>query len=85
MFRTRLLPSHRVHRNPTQISTEEQQPSINVVKALVDGLLRILNDVLDVPKSEAGQFDLESIAFQLHDMRSEVTRVFGPQAAGLSS
>lgn len=56
-----------------------------MVKALVDGLLRILNDVLDVPKSEAGQFDLESIAFQLHDMRSEVTRVFGPQAAGLSS
>jgi signal transduction histidine kinase len=53
-----------------------------VVKASADGLLRIRNDVLDVPKIEAGQFDLESIDFQLDDMLNEATRVLGPQAAG---
>jgi two-component system sensor histidine kinase/response regulator len=53
-----------------------------VVKASADGLLRILNDVLDVAKIEASQFALESIDCQLHDMLNEATRVLGPQAAG---
>jgi two-component system, sensor histidine kinase and response regulator len=62
--------------------TEDQRSSIQVVKSSADGLLRILNDVLDVSKIEAGQLDLESIDFQLHDLLSETARVFGPQAGG---
>lgn len=58
----------------------EQQSSMEVVQRSADALLRILNDVLDVSKIEAGQLDLEEVAFDLPQLVSETARVFTPQA-----
>jgi len=56
--------------------TAEQRQTAQVVRESGRGLLRILNDVLDVSKIEAGQLDLEVVDFALHDLVAEVARIF---------
>ena len=60
--------------------SEAQRGTVSVIQTSADGLLRILNDVLDVSKIEAGQMDLEAIDFQLTKLLGDVTQVFAPQA-----
>jgi len=61
--------------------TAEQRNTAEVIRSSGQGLLRILNDVLDVSKIEAGQLDLEVVDFNLHELVAEVGRVFAGQAA----
>jgi PAS domain S-box-containing protein len=61
--------------------SEEQRRTAEVIRSSGHGLLRILNDVLDVSKIEAGQLDLETVDFDLHDTLGEVGRVFAGAAA----
>jgi len=62
-----------------------QREAAEIVRSSGQGLLRILNDVLDVSKIEAGQIDLEHIDFVVSDVLKESTRAVAPQAdaAGL--
>ncbi|MEQ9400340.1 MAG: response regulator [Longimicrobiales bacterium] len=62
--------------------SEDQRESAEVVRSSGKGLLRILNDVLDVSKIEAGQLDLEAIDFTVADLVEDAVRMFaGPAAA----
>ena len=60
--------------------TDDQRRSAEVIRSSGQGLLRILNDVLDVSKIEAGQLDLEETDFDVHEVGREVARVFAGAA-----
>lgn len=60
--------------------TEGQRDSMRVVRSSAEGLLTILNDILDVSKIEAGQLDLEEIDFELHTLLTGAATVFAVQA-----
>jgi len=60
--------------------TAEQKDTAGVIQRSAEGLLGILNDILDVSKIEAGQLDLEEIDFDLAEVVTEVSRMFSPQA-----
>ncbi len=62
--------------------TDDQRNTAEVIRSSGQGLLRILNDVLDVSKVEAGQLELEAVDFNLHEIVAEVGRVFAGSAAG---
>lgn len=48
-------------------TTEKQTEYIHNIKASTDNLLRLINDILDVSKIEAGKMELERIPFDLYD------------------
>ena len=54
----------------------DQRQTAEVIRASGRGLLRILNDILDVSKIEAGQLDLEEVDFALHELVADVARIF---------
>lgn len=58
-----------------------QREAAEIVRSSGQGLLRILNDVLDVSKIEAGQLDLEEIDFRPDPVVRDVGRVFAVPAA----
>lgn len=60
---------------------ERQREAAEIVRSSGQVLLRILNDVLDVSKIEAGQLDLESIDFEVSETVGEAVRVFSVAAA----
>jgi CheY-like chemotaxis protein/HPt (histidine-containing phosphotransfer) domain-containing protein len=61
--------------------TRDQRQAAQVIRDSGRGLLRILNDVLDVSKIEAGQVDLEVVDFALHELVADVGRMFAAAAA----
>lgn len=58
----------------------QQHEHLSLVKTSADSLLGIINDILDFSKIEAGRMDLESVAFDLEPMLSELVRPYLPQA-----
>ncbi len=56
--------------------TTEQKDYLNVVKSSTNALLRVLNDILDYSKIEAGKMSLENAPFDLYETLKEVTRLF---------
>ena len=60
--------------------TREQRHSAELAKLSAESLLRILNDILDISKIEAGQLELEHIAFDLHEVVNSVVGVVAPKA-----
>jgi signal transduction histidine kinase/CheY-like chemotaxis protein len=47
--------------------TKEQRESLHLVRTSADALLRVINDILDVSKIEAGRMSLEPVPFELRD------------------
>ena len=60
--------------------TQEQRRHLEVVKASAHNLLRLLNDVLDYSKIEAGKLNLENKPLRLHRLVAEVAGLFGSAA-----
>lgn len=61
--------------------SEQQQGYLNVLGECADTLLRLLNDILDLSKIEAGQLNLESINFDLERSAREIIALFGGGAS----
>jgi CheY-like chemotaxis protein/HPt (histidine-containing phosphotransfer) domain-containing protein len=54
----------------------EHREMLNVINASSQSLLRILNDVLDISKIEAGHLDLQPVSTSLADLVGDVSRTF---------
>ena len=61
--------------------TPRQAEQLAVIRQAGEGLLAILNDVLDLSKIEAGKLELEAIEFDLDAVVRGVHGAFAPQAA----
>lgn len=61
--------------------TRDQRQSAELAKSSAESLLAILNDILDVSKIEAGQFELESVAFDLHATVRSVVGLMAPRGS----
>lgn len=55
---------------------EEQREYLELVKSSTNSLLRVLNDILDYSKIEAGKMDLEQRPFELRKSVNEVIDLF---------
>ncbi|MBI9075855.1 MAG: PAS domain S-box protein [Desulfatibacillum sp.] len=64
----------------TSLDTE-QQDLLQTISSSAESLLRIINDILDYSKIEAGKLDLESIEFDLRSTVEDVTALMGKTAA----
>jgi signal transduction histidine kinase len=59
---------------------EEQRENLTLIKASTKALLRVLNDILDYSKIEAGKMELEKHLFHLEKTIHEVTDLFEIEA-----
>ncbi|NBQ87970.1 MAG: response regulator [Betaproteobacteria bacterium] len=59
---------------------EDQRRLMDTMLDSAQGLLRILNDILDLSKLEAGRVEIEHIAFDLPDLVSRLSQVMQVQA-----
>jgi len=60
---------------------DEQQERLSVIQESGESLLRILNDVLDLSKVEAGRIDLEESSFRVTDQIEKLHRLHSANAA----
>lgn len=60
---------------------DEQKNYLSMVKSSTTLLLRVLNDILDYSKIEAGKLDLEKMRFYIRDIIEEVVDLFFIAAA----
>ena len=59
----------------------EQRELLETSRGSAEGLLRLLDDVLDFSRIEAHKLYLEQIPFELHKLIQETMRLFAPEAA----
>jgi CheY-like chemotaxis protein len=59
----------------------EQREQLGLAKGAAEGLLDVLNDILDLSKVEAGKLDLEPSDFDLTAVLDEVVRTLAVRAA----
>jgi two-component system, sensor histidine kinase and response regulator len=60
--------------------TAEQQESLDLVKSSTEGLMRVINDILDYSKIEAGKLDLDPVEFQLRDALEDTLKTLALRA-----
>ncbi|HJP17532.1 MAG: hypothetical protein CMD96_04165 [Gammaproteobacteria bacterium] len=65
--------------NTTQL-TDEQKEYVQSLNLSSESLLRIINDVLDLSKVEAGHLELEKIRFNLSNVINETCNLMGVRA-----
>lgn len=63
----------------TDLSTEQKE-NLDLAKTCVDSLLKIINDVLDFSKMEAGKLVIENIPFSLRGLVEEVIKTHASHA-----
>jgi signal transduction histidine kinase/DNA-binding response OmpR family regulator/CHASE3 domain sensor protein len=75
--------SEQVLQTPHDFQTKEQ---LSIIKKSADHLLKIINDILDLSKLEAGKLTIESEAFQLQAIVDDVVQLYKPscESKGLS-
>lgn len=61
-------------------ANEEQKQYIDIIHSSSHALLNIINDILDLSKIESGNFELEHINFDLHQLCNEVYQLFSSSA-----
>ena len=59
----------------------EQEDYVNTIRSSGNGLLSIINDILDYSKIEAGQLSLEEVPFDLNHCLEEALDLVSPSAA----
>ncbi len=55
---------------------EEQKENINMAKFSANSLLRIINDILDISRIEAGKLTIERIDFDMRALMSETVKMY---------
>lgn len=60
--------------------SSEQYQQLNVIRSSGDVLLALINDILDLSKIEAGQLELETRDFDLHQTLQQVVDLYLPSA-----
>ena len=60
--------------------TVKQQDYLKKINGSAKSLLRILNDILDVSKIEAGKMEIEQTTFELEDVMANVATIVGNRA-----
>ncbi|HET8730777.1 MAG TPA: ATP-binding protein, partial [Moraxellaceae bacterium] len=58
----------------------EQQHYVSTIRRSCEALLRILNDILDYSKIEAGRLQIETVAFDLRQLLEECGSLFSPHS-----
>lgn len=61
--------------------TDEQRGWVDVIQQSSESLLRILNDILDLSKVEAGHIDLEKSRFRISEQIAELQRLHSANAS----
>jgi signal transduction histidine kinase/CheY-like chemotaxis protein len=56
--------------------TGEQREYLEIVRGSADALLRIINDVLDVSKIDAGKLEIDAVAFDVRQVAAEMVKPF---------
>ena len=59
---------------------EKRQEMLKTVSASAENLLRLLDDILDFSKMEAGQLQLSAVPFNLHDLLASVVSIMNVPA-----
>ena len=63
------------------VLNDEQRDCLNTAKESANALLDILNDILDISKVEAGEFDLETVDFDLRMLVEGVAKILANRAS----
>lgn len=58
---------------------DEQKDNLITAKTCANSLIKIINDVLDFSKMEAGKLSLENINFNIKELIEEIVRVHSPR------
>jgi len=58
--------------------TVQQQKHVTMAKTSAEGLLTIINDILDISKIEAGRLELASVSFDIRDCLRDTMRSIEP-------
>ena len=56
--------------------TEKQQKILSIAERNIDRLSRLINDLLDISKMEAGQYRLKPVAFQVEELVQQILATF---------
>jgi CheY-like chemotaxis protein len=63
-----------------KVTLPQKDDYLRKIKISAEGLLHIINDILDISKIEAGRFDMESIPFSLHEVFRVCQTIIAPEA-----
>lgn len=61
---------------------EEQRDQLMTAKVCANSLLKIINDVLDFSKMEAGKLSIEAVNFNIKGLVEEIIKAHAPRAEG---